>query len=130
MDELSDGTLLYAASDNQNGTQRSYLLTSGDGGQTWSSKVSMADSLADPRNPQLAVDASDRIWASVKKSALESVVVTSDDAGVSWSDPIALTSPTGTLSSAVVRSRDGRTVIAGITTTGQIYVHHPEADDE
>ena len=89
----------------------------------------MTPGLPDPRNPQIAVDAEDRIWASVKKSGVETVIVTSEDVGATWGSPMSLSSPDGRLSSAVVASNAGLTLVAGITMTGEIYVYSPGKQD-
>ena len=125
--ELSDGTLLYAGSDMQTGTQEAYLATSTDGGATWSAKVPMTSNVADPRSPQIAVDAEDRIW-SIITNVQESILVMSEDGGQSWLEPMTLQSPDGALAGSVVRSVGGQTLVAGITQNGSVYVHSPESN--
>jgi len=125
LDELSDGTLLFAGSDMQTGTQEAYLATSTDGGTTWSAKVPMTSGVADPRSPQIAVDEEDRIWATIT-NVQESILVISEDGGQTWLEPMTLASPDGALAGSVVRSVGGQTLVAGVTPSGAVYVHSPE----
>ncbi|WP_165978282.1 sialidase family protein [Actinomadura darangshiensis] len=101
MERLNDGSLVAVAREGVGHTGqdgRLLMLTSKDGGRTWSSPEAVHDSPYDDRDPMITQLRSGRLllnWFQIDYSVspaepMGEFVQRSDDGGTTWSDPVAV----------------------------------------